>query len=665
MKKITLFASALFVVLGAKAQVFSDDFESYSAGYLGPQSTDWTTWSNADGTTEDVNISTANAQSGTQSIYFSSTAAAGGPQDVILSLDQVYSSGIFTFQTGMMVPAAKVAHFNFQKTATAGQVWTLNVTADNGSISIDDAITADLAVGNYTPGSWFNIKIEANLTLGVWEAFIDGVSIGTWNNGTNQVAAVDFYPQSNTAQFYIDDVWYDHETYTLPNLNATASSVNLNGNIATQTVVPTGAIVNSGQTAITSFTATLNYNGNNDVINVTGVNIASLASYTVDFNPTVLATGSNTVTMTISNVNGTADDDNSDDVVSYVSNAVTPAPGKMVVGEEGTGTWCGWCPRGTVFMDRYENQFGDFWAGIAVHNGDPMVVADYDSGIGAAISGYPSSLVDRGSEVDPSAMSTQFYNRLQVAPTALMSLNPIWNPATRELSVEVSANFQSSANNNYKLACVLTEDHVTGTGSGYNQTNYYSSSSQNIDLIDDNGMNWKNLPASVPASQMEYNHVARAIMPSFAGDATAFPATVNAGETHSKTYVFTLPAAWEEWHINIVGMLIDPSGRIDNAAKAKLSEVSGVTENEELNASVSIYPNPATFQATLALDLAKEATVNVELLDMSGKIMTAKNYGSISGYSTITMNTSTLQAGIYLVKVTIDNVSTIERLVIQ
>src|SRR5690606_4368433 len=146
------------------------------AGYLGPQSTDWTTWSNADGTTEDVNISTANAQAGTQSIYFSSTAAAGGPHDVSLSLDQVYSSGIFTFQTGMMVPAAKVAHFNFQKTATAGQVWTLNVTADNGSISIDDAITADLAVGNYTPGSWFNIKIEANLTLGVWEAFIDGVS---------------------------------------------------------------------------------------------------------------------------------------------------------------------------------------------------------------------------------------------------------------------------------------------------------------------------------------------------------------------------------------------------------------------------------------------------------------------------------------------------------
>lgn len=665
MKKITLLASALFTVIGANAQIFSDDFEGYSAGYLGPQATEWTTWSNAEGTTEDVNISTAMAQSGTQSIYFSSTVAAGGPQDVILNLDQVYTSGIFTFETGMLVPTGKVAHFNFQKTATPGQAWTLNVTASNGSLVFDDAITADLATGAYTPGSWFNVKIEANLTLGVWEAFIDGTSIGAWTNGTNQVAAVDFYPQSNLAQFYIDDVSFDHAPYTLPNLNATASSINLNGNIATQATVPTGKIVNSGQTAITSFTATLNYNGANDVINVTGANIASLANYTFDFNPSTVIAGTNVVTMTISNVNGGADDDAGDDVVSYTSNAVTPAPGKMVVGEEATGTWCGWCPRGTVFMDRYEHKFGDFWAGIAVHNGDPMVVTEYDAGIGASIGGYPSSLVDRGAEVDPSSMSGDFYSRLQVAPTAFMSTTPTWNPTTRELSVVVTADFQSAANNNYKLACVLTEDHVTGTGSGYNQTNYYSASSQNLDLIDDDGMNWKDLPSTVPAAQMEYNHVARAIMPSFAGDATAFPATVNAGESYSKTYVFTLPAAWAEWQINIVGMLIDPTGKIDNASKAKLSEVSGVEEQINLNSSISIYPNPATFQATLALNLAKESTVNVELLDMSGKIMTAKNYGSISGYSTITMNTSSLEAGIYMVKVTIDNKVSIERLVIQ
>ncbi len=665
MKKITLLTSALFIVLGANAQIFSENFDSYSAGYLGPQSLDWTTWSNADGTNEDVNISTAMAQSGNQSIYFSSTLAAGGPQDVILKLNQLYSSGIFTFQTGMYIPAGKKAYFNFQKTATPGQTWTLNVTADNGTIVFDDGISTNLATGTYTTGAWFNLKIKANLTLGVWEAFINGASIGTWSNGVNQVGCVDIYPLDNKAQFYMDDVSYDHEVYTIPSLNAAASAINLNSNIASQISTPTGKVVNGGQTAITSFTATLNYGGNNYPINVTGVNIASLANYTVNFNALTVLPGSNVVTMTISNVNGVVDDVSTDNVVSYTSNPVVPALGKMVVGEEGTGTWCGYCPRGTVFMDRYENNFGDFWAGIAVHNGDPMTVATYDAGIGALIAGYPSSLVDRGAEVDPSAMSNDFYTRLQVAPTAFMSTTPTWNAATRELSVVVTADFQSAANDNYKLACVLTEDHVKGTGSGYNQSNYYSYASNNADLIDDDGMNWKDLPATVPAAQMEYNHVARAIQPSFAGDATAFPATVNAGSSHSKTYVFTLPASWKEWQMNVIGMLIAPSGRIDNASKTQLSQVSGVEAKESLNSTIAIYPNPATFQATLALDLAKESTVNVELLDMSGKVMTTKNYGSISGYSTITMNTSTLVAGIYLVKVTIDNNVSIERLVIQ
>jgi hypothetical protein len=48
------------------------------------------------------------------------------------------------------------------------------------------------------------------------------------------------------------------------------------------------------------------------------------------------------------------------------------------------------------------------------------------------------------------------------------------------------------------------------------------------------------LPNPVPAAQMVYNHVARAIQPSFEGFANSFPTTVNAGDAHVVNFLFIL-----------------------------------------------------------------------------------------------------------------------------
>jgi len=288
-----------------------------------------------------------------------------------------------------------------------------------------------------------------------------------------------------------------------------------------------------------------------------------------------------------------------------------------------------------------------------------MTVTTYDDGIGPLISGYPDALVDRGSSVDPSNMTTDFYARLQIAPTAMISTNQVWNPTTRVLTVQVTADFQSAATSNYKLACVLTEDGVTGTGSGYNQSNSYAGGANGI------MGGYELLPSPVPAAQMVYDHVARAIEPSFGGDATSFPATVNSGETHSKTYTFTLPADWDETSMHVIGMLIAPNGTIDNASKAALADVVGLNEEDQITSSFSIYPNPANLHAVIALDLAKESEVEVTLIDLSGKTVASKNYGIIASTSAINLNTSGLQSGVYLVQVKVDGIASIQRLVIQ
>lgn len=669
MKKITYLIGALFLCSSVNAQLFSDDFETYNTGALGPQSTSWTTWSGTEGGAEDGIVSTTQANSGTKSIYFNSTASGGGPQDCVLDFGPLYNSGIFTFQADFYVNSGKSAYFNFQASQTIGTTWALNVNMANGGITIDDGITPELAMGSYTSASWFTLKIEANLTLGLWEAFVDGNSIGVWENGINALASLDIFPLQGS-QFYVDDVSFDHQTYTLPTLNAAISGLDMGGNIATQTVTPVVTVMNAGVTTLTSFDVVLDYNGTPYTQNITGQNLASLASYTVSFPGIILAAGSNVATATVSNVNGGTDDDATDNSSAVTVNPVVPALGKMVVGEEGTGTWCQWCPRGAVYMDMFEQEFDEFWAGIAVHNGDPMVVTDYDAGIGSLISGYPSALVDRGTEVDPSGMGTQFYQRLQTAPKAFIVNGATWNSTTRVLNVSVTADFQASANNNYKLACVLTEDGVTGT-TGYAQSNAYAGGS--------NGVmgGFESLPNPVPASQMVYDHVARAIQPSFGGFANSFPAVVNSGDAHTVNFSFTLPASWDENSLHIIGLLIDPTGRIDNAGKATITEAvangyvngTGVGMEEmtleQIDAIFQIFPNPTSTNAIVSVNLTKESTVSLKMMDMSGKELAARNYGSIAGSSSIELNTSGLQAGVYLIELTVNNETMVKRLIVE
>jgi len=670
MKKITYLLGALFFAGTVNAQIYSDDFEAYNTGALGPQSPNWTTWSGTEGGTEDATVSTAQASSGTKSIYFNSTASGGGPQDCVMDFGSTYTSGIFTFQADFYVNTGKSAYFNFQAVAPIGTTWAMNANFANGVLTIDDGVTAELATGAFTHASWFTLEIKANLTIGLWEAFIDGNSIGVWENGINSIRSIDIFPLQGS-QFYVDDVSYDHATYTLPALNAAVSGLDMGGNIATQVVNPVVSILNGGSTPLTSFDVVLDYNGTPYTQNITGQNLASLASYQVTFTNITLAPGSNVATATVSNVNGGTDNDPADNSTSITVNPVVPAAGKMVVGEEGTGTWCQWCPRGAVYMDLFEQEFGDFWAGIAVHNADPMTVATYDTGMGALIGGYPSALVDRGTDIDPSGMGPDFYSRLQTAPKAFITNGATWDPATRMLYVSVSADFQAAANNNYKIACVLTEDGVTGTTSAYNQSNAYAGGG--------NGVmgGFEALPNPVPAAQMVYDHVARAIQPSFTGYANSFPTTVNAGDVYTVNFLYILPASWDETKIHIIGMMMDPAGRIDNAGKATITEavangyVNGTmagTEEltlDQIDAMFQLYPNPTSENATVALNLQKESTVEVRLIDMAGQEIAARNYGSMNGSSNIQLNTADLTAGVYVVEVTINNEKMIKRLIIE
>lgn len=677
MKKIILL-SALSVTSLSFGQTFSDDFDSYTAGqYMAAQSSGaWTTWSNTPGSTEDVLVSNADSHSGSNSIYLSTSTSTGGPTDLVRNFG-VMNTGQFDIDFYIKVESGKAGYFNFQENATIGQAWAMDCFFnDDGTLNMSNQGGLDFN-STYPVNQWFNFKMSINFNTNQWTVLIDNTAIGTFSNPYNQIASIDIYPTDQNSPYscgyFIDDFEYTYTPYTLPSLNAAINGLSFDeGEISGNDVTPKVVVRNLGTTAITDFTLNATYNGNNINHVVSGVNLASLATTTITMPGTfTLVPGSNPMSVVVSNVNNATDMDSDDDTMEITVNPVIAAMGKMVVGEEGTGTWCQWCPRGAVYMDMMENKYEHFWAGIAVHNNDPMTNSVYDAGMGALISGYPSALVDRMTVIDPSGVEEDFLNRITVTPTAFITNGASWDANSRVLNVSVSANFQSAANSNYKLAVVLTEDDVTGTSSNWSQSNAYAGGN--------NGVmgGFESLPNPVPASQMVYDHVAREIKPSFTGYANSFPATVNAGETYSITASFILPAGWDETKINIIGMLFNPSGKIDNAGKATIPEAvsnglatgtdvtAGISELSNIDDAVLVFPNPANDYVNITIQNKTNESATVSILDMTGKVIGIKTFELNNGASQLTVNTSETPAGVYFVQVVMGDQVARKKIIIE
>ena len=60
--------------------------------------------------------------------------------------------------------------------------------------------------------------------------------------------------------------------------------------------------------------------------------------------------------------------------------------------EEGTGTWCGWCPRGIVAFRYMAEKYPETFIGIAVHKSDNLETNTYSY---LKFNGYPSCYVNR------------------------------------------------------------------------------------------------------------------------------------------------------------------------------------------------------------------------------------------------------------------------------
>jgi hypothetical protein len=299
--------------------------------------------------------------------------------------------------------------------------------------------------------------------------------------------------------------------------------------------------------------------------------------------------------------------------------------------------------------------------GIAVHNDDPMEVVDYDAGLVATIGGgWPNSGLDRKlNGVDPGQSTLQNGYNTQITETVPLDLTANATIAGNNLTITAEANFYTSFSAaNFRLGVIITEDAVTGTSSGYNQVNYYAGGG--------NGAmgGYESLPDPVPAAQMTYNHVGRALLGGFDGQANSVPATITNGQVVQQNFNYTIPASSNQDNMYIVVVLIDGvDGSIVNAMQRSVNDALS-TNNFELASAVKIYPNPANDRFNISFE-ASNANYNITVTDMLGRTVLTENHKDLSGNQNIEISTDQFSTGQYIVTIATGNASYSKRLVVN
>lgn len=424
-----------------------------------------------------------------------------------------------------------------------------------------------------------------------------------------------------------------------------------------------GTVTNTGTIPVTSFDIVWD-NGTPNTYSVTGVNILPFESY--DFKHSAqltVATGANNVAVSITNVNGAADADLTNNSSNETVTGVVPHKDKKVVAEEGTGTWCGWCPRGAVYMDYMAEEYPGSFIGIAVHNGtnDPMKDATYDTGMGTLISGYPSGAVDRiAADVDPSTFETEYLDRISLDPGVTIDVATTFDAASRVATVLLTANFTQAMTGEYRFNAVVIEDSVHGTANGYKQTNYYAGGG--------NGPmgGFEALANPVPAALMNYNHVGRSILGGFNGTASSITSPIAAGSTQTYLYTYTVPPTYDITKMKAVGWVSKgaAASEIINANEKTFTPSIGIA-SAELSNSVKVYPNPIQNAAEIAMELNNATEVTIEVMNSVGQIVASKNYGSLVGTQIIPFNSGDLANGLYTLNIKLNDEIVVKRITIS
>ena len=646
LKKITILTLAFIgcIAMNAQTTIYQDNFETASLdGFVGSIPSEFSIY-NEDGLTP-VNASPysfideawkiINYEGYGKAATSTSNYVGGGQADDWLVTPQISIPSSFSNLSLFY----KVAGFNANAT--------------------DDYEVLISTTGN-SPEDFSDAPVFSENSIGSGELLQRSISLDDFAGDDIYIA---FRNTASTVNLLIIK---DIEVRDISNVDVAVNNVKLDNYISTGTDQSINVeISNNGLNPITSTTVEWTDGENTYSQDFTDLNIESFSSTSVDLETPVNYSDvvRKNITITALNPNETEDGNASNNSISTTIHTIAEDVEKAVVIEEGTGTWCGFCPRGIVAMEyMYGNpeMFPNF-IGIAVHNDDPMLLPEYDTG--AAFSGFPGSNVDRvlKDQSVSSAAWTDYYNdRKDVVTPANINIEATYNEESRNLTATINSNFYTFFENEdaLRLSLVIVEDGVSGTSAGYAQRNYYAGGSQGPL----NG--FENEPDPIPASDIVYDRVGKALLGGYNGEAGSVPDVINNGDSFSYVFNYTLPSDMNVEEVSVVALLIDQeTGAILNASEFPVGTL-GVS-NVEASNNFKLYPNPASNYVNVDFSKNINSQVEMAIYSMNGELIKTRQFERLTTSDSVKINVNSLSSGAYLLSFSTDKGSFTKKLVVK
>ncbi len=437
-----------------------------------------------------------------------------------------------------------------------------------------------------------------------------------------------------------------------------------------------GTLINWGGQQITSLDIHYSLNNGTPVNQtLTGIAIDPFTAYNFSFSTPWVPSAPNLYNLRIwaDNINGNADMNNANDTLQQVTGSVlTTVPAKNVLIEEGTGAWCGYCPDGALrlgqIIDAYPNVIG-----VSIHDNDAMDISEGNTVNSTYLSGFPSGLVDRYlfryfSKVEKNRGlwdSLAVLRGDMVVPVSVTCTNT-FAPANRQLVVDMTANFFGDDIADYRVNCYIVEDSVSGTGTGWDQHNYYSSATYAV-----GGPSHYYYNFGDPIIGFQHMHVLRKMLGGAWGTDLVIPDTVTANQVFNKQYTYTVPSAWDANNLKVVAVVQKYNSDITkrpvmNSVEQNVNISAGMGQSPVAAVLNGVYPNPFSTTAGLLFTLRNPASVQIRIYNVLGEMVYADDRGSLSaGQHQVVIDASSLPAGIYQLNMVANGNSLTKKITIE
>ncbi|MDE7402417.1 MAG: hypothetical protein K2M87_03285, partial [Muribaculaceae bacterium] len=265
--------------------------------------------------------------------------------------------------------------------------------------------------------------------------------------------------------------------------------------------------------------------------------------------------------------------------VSKPYSSYTSTIARRLVIEEGTGTWCQYCPLGILMMEYLKEKYPD-WIRIAVHNGDRMELSQYQAIIQEMGGTLPSAITNRAVTTQPQwvpnyAFYDEVYKEVSAVPAYVNISTEAEATADQVVNVTVKTNFLTNSDATHGICVVTVEDGV----GPYTQQNGIAGAGPEYGI-------WgttKELSLSTI-----YEDVARNIN-KYPADSSAYSGNINKGEEY--TYTTSMSVKNIKAHeFKLVAMVVNmETGEIANAEQIIVDNTAGVSNIYDDSSEAAYY----------------------------------------------------------------------------